>query len=78
MNEPGWREKVLAERFLPELTTSTAIPLAVNGGRGFGVQLSGQVFAAADWASGGLLADGGLQAAHEVAEIGAGSVRLTG
>ena len=76
--QPDWRAKVLEERFLPELIVSTAIPLARNGGKGFGVRLSDRVFAAADWASGGMLTDGGLQAAHEVASIAGASVRLTG
>ena len=75
--QPGWRAHVLAERFLPELTVTTAIPLASNAGKGFGVRLGPQVFAAADWASGGMLTDGGLQAAHEVAGAAAESVRLS-
>ena len=75
--QPGWRANVLEERFLPEMTVSSAIPRAVNAGKGFGVRLSANVFAAADWASGGMLSDGGLQAAHEVASIEGASVRLT-
>ena len=50
---------------------------AQNAGKGFGVRLGPQVFAAADWASGGMLTDGGLQAAHEVAGAAAESVRLS-
>ncbi len=65
--QPGWREVLLERRFLPEMVTSTAIPLAQNEGRGFGVELVGQVYAAADWAAGGLLADGGFAAARDVA-----------
>jgi glycine/D-amino acid oxidase-like deaminating enzyme len=76
--QPGWRSKVIEERFLPELTVNSALPLAANGGKGFGVRLSGRVVAAADWASGGFLTDGGLQAAHEIASIEAASVRLAG
>lgn len=75
--QPGWRANVLEERFLPELTVTTAIPLASNGAKGFGVRLSEHVYAAADWASGGMLTDGGLQAAHEIASIEAVSVRLS-
>ncbi len=76
--QPGWRAKVVEERFLPELSVTTSLPLARTGGKGFGVTLSDRVFAAADWASGGFLTDGGLAAAHQIAMRDAVSVRLAG
>lgn len=75
--QPGWRAQILEQRFLPELTVNSAIPLAANAGKGFGVRLGPGLYAAADWASDGMLSDGGLQAAHEVASIEAASVRLS-
>lgn len=75
--QPGWRAHVMEERFLPELTVTSALPLARNGGQGFGVKLSECVFAAADWAVGGMLTDGGLEAARQIAIGAEGSVRLS-
>ena len=73
--QPGWRAQVKAERFLPELTVTSAVPTPAGG---FGVQLADNVYAAADWAAGGFLMDGGLKAALEIASTEAGSVRLAG
>ncbi len=73
--QPGWRAEVKAERFLPELTVTSAVPTPAGG---FGVQLADHVYAAADWAAGGFLIDGGLDAALQVASAEAGSVRLAG
>jgi len=67
--QPGWREVLIERRFLPELLVTSAVPLAKNGGRGFGLQLGERVFAAADWAQGGVLADSGILAAREVARL---------
>ncbi len=76
--QPGWRARVVAERFLPELEVTSCLPLAANGGQGFGVKVSERVFAAADWATGGFLTDGGLDAAQQIAASVRRSVRLSG
>jgi hypothetical protein len=72
--QPGWREQISAQRFLPRMEVSSAIPTTAAP---IGVRLNDQIFAAADWAVGGFLADGGLQAAREISALVEGSVRLS-
>lgn len=74
--QPGWRDVLVHERFLPRITTMTAVPEARSGGLAGrpGPRVPGHpgVFVAGDWVGPrGLLADAcvlsGAQAAEEAA-----------
>lgn len=64
--QPGWRDHVVAERWLPDLEVTGALA-RVSGGRP-GVQLSARVFRCGDaYGDRGMLADAGMASAEEVA-----------
>ncbi|WP_079173526.1 phytoene desaturase family protein [Streptomyces monashensis] len=71
--QPGWRDALVHERFLPRITTMTAVPQARHGGlRGRpGPEVPGRpgVYVAGDWVGPrGLLADACLLSAAQAAE----------
>jgi phytoene dehydrogenase-like protein len=70
--QPGWRELVVARRFLPAMTVAPALPRASEGGRRGRprVTLAGRprLFLAGDWVGEpGLLADAAAASAREAA-----------
>ena len=65
--QPGWRDAVVASRFLPAMTVQSAAVLAVDGGLPGrpGAVVGPGLFAAGDWIGPlGLLADGSLASAR--------------
>jgi len=87
--QPGWRDAVIVERYLPALQATTAIPLASAGGEAGRIAVDGSglpgVFLAGDWVGPrGHLVDAALASAHDAAraalalversEMGAGAV----
>ncbi|SDL32017.1 phytoene desaturase family protein [Streptomyces indicus] len=76
LSQPGWRDAVVHERFLPRITTMTALPEARTGGLTGrpGVRVPGHqgVFVAGDWVGPhGLLADACVLSATRAAEAAA-------
>lgn len=70
--QPGWRDELVAARFLPDLAAMSALPLAAEGGlpgrAPVGTGLAG-VRVAGDWVGGeGLLADASLASAALAAD----------
>jgi phytoene dehydrogenase-like protein len=78
--QPGWRREVVVRRFVPELTASSALPVADRGGlkgrapvRPAGVA---GLLLAGDWVGPtGLLADASLASGREAGRRAAASVR---
>lgn len=66
--QPGWRARVLAQRFLPELQVADALPVIDEPARP-GAQLGAKLFAAAEWAERGFLLDASLACAEKVAVL---------
>ncbi|MBX7117287.1 MAG: FAD-dependent oxidoreductase [Myxococcaceae bacterium] len=70
----GWRSRVVAERFMPNLTVAHALPLASRGGLagrpGPALKSARGLFIAGDWVgSDGLLLDGCLASAAAAVEL---------
>jgi phytoene dehydrogenase-like protein len=81
--QPGWRDGVVRQRFLPELVVSHALPEAVRGGLrgrpGPRVPDVPGLYVAGDWVGPeGMLADASLASARAAAAaILAGAARAT-
>ncbi|MEV5609144.1 FAD-dependent oxidoreductase [Streptomyces sp. NPDC052225] len=76
LSQPGWRDAVVHERFLPRITTMTALPEARTGGLTGrpGIRVSGHqgVFVAGDWVGPhGLLANACMLSGIRAAEAAA-------
>ncbi|MGW0085217.1 phytoene desaturase family protein [Streptomyces sp. NPDC003393] len=76
LSQPGWRDVLIHERFLPRITTMTALPEARTGGLTGrpGVRVTGHqgVFVAGDWVGPhGLLADACVLSGTRAAEAAA-------
>jgi len=75
--QPGWRDVVAAQRYLPSLQATTSIPLAARGGARPDVavpELSG-AFLAGDWVGPrGHLVDAVLASAHDAAQAALGAL----
>jgi phytoene dehydrogenase-like protein len=72
--QPGWRNELVARRFLPDLVVANALPRADQGGLSGrpGPEVPGLpgAFVAGDWVGGrGLLADAALASAEEAARL---------
>ncbi len=66
--QPGWREKVVHHRFLPNLIASNATPEAARGGRRPEVAAAPGLYLVGDWVGEeGHLLDASLASAREVA-----------
>jgi phytoene dehydrogenase-like protein len=71
--QPGWRERVVARRYMPELTVSNAMVTASSGGLAGrpGPEVPGvdSLFVAGDWVGAeGMLADAALESGRRAAE----------
>ena len=78
--QPGWRERLLARRFLPALTVSEDLPTAARGGLagrpGPAVPGVPGLFVAGDWVGPrGFLLDAALASAEQAAEEAAVAAR---
>ena len=76
--QPGWRDAVLVQRFLPAMTVTNALPSAVRGGLagrpGPAVPGIHGLYVAGDWVGPeGMLADAALASARRAAEALAAS-----
>jgi phytoene dehydrogenase-like protein len=72
--QPGWRDEVLENRFLPHMLAVSALPLAKNGGLDSRLGTRSEdvpnVYFAGDWVGlGGYLLDATLGSAREAARV---------
>lgn len=72
--QPGWRERVIFERFLPQMIVSNQLVTAESGGTAGRISPSvpdqARLFVAGDWVGAeGLLADAALSSAKQAAEL---------
>ncbi len=78
--QPGWRELEVGRQFLPEMTVTTSLPRAVDGGLpgrpGPEVEDAPGVFVAGDWVGNhGWLADSVLGSARHAAQLATAHVQ---